>query len=145
MGVSGVAILGKENNPLYIRAFSQHDPLRFNFIVHAALDFVEEKVQGHVGAAGGGGSTSKHDLYLGMMYPVQELRVYGYMTNSHIKLIAVLDEDEVKDDQMRALFRRLHALYTDTVANPFYSPDAELSESASFDRQVERIVEAGLY
>ena len=43
MVVSGVAILGKENNPLYIRAFGVHDQLRFHFIVHTALDFVEEK------------------------------------------------------------------------------------------------------
>ena len=36
-------ILGKDNNPLYIRAFGAHDQLRFHFIVHTALDFVEEK------------------------------------------------------------------------------------------------------
>ena len=44
MGVVGCAVLGKENNPLYIKAFGDHDQLRFHFIVHTALDFVEEKV-----------------------------------------------------------------------------------------------------
>ena len=39
----GAAVLGKDNNPLYIRAFGSHDQLRFHFIVHTALDFVEEK------------------------------------------------------------------------------------------------------
>ena len=43
MPVSGVAVLGKDNNPLYIRAYGQHDHLRFHFIVHTALDFLEEK------------------------------------------------------------------------------------------------------
>ena len=72
MVVSGIAVLGKEvrrgtrtplvsplhplqsprpslrarpaqNNPLYIRSFGVHDALRFHFIVHTALDFVEEK------------------------------------------------------------------------------------------------------
>ena len=46
-GVTGVAILGKENNPLYIRAFGAHNQLRFHFIVHTALDFVEEKGAPH--------------------------------------------------------------------------------------------------
>ena len=80
-----------------------------------------------------------------MLYPIEELRVYGYLSNSRIKLLAVLDEDDVKDDQMRALFRRLHALYVDTVGNPFHKADSELNDCASFDRQVERIVQAGLY
>ena len=43
MVVVGAAVLGKDNNPLYIRAFGSHDQLRFHFIVHTALDFVEEK------------------------------------------------------------------------------------------------------
>ena len=43
MVVAGVAVLGRENNPLYIRAFGSSDTLRFHFIVHTALDFVEEK------------------------------------------------------------------------------------------------------
>ena len=43
------------------------------------------------------------------------------------------------------LFRRLHTLYADTVSNPFHRLDSELNGCASFERQVERVVEAGLY
>ena len=71
--------------------------------------------------------------------------MYGYLTNCKTKLIAVLDDAEVKDEQMKALFRRLHALYVDTTSNPFHTADTELAGVASFDRQVERIVAAGLY
>jgi hypothetical protein len=42
-------------------------------------------------------------------------------------------------------FRRLHALYSDTVANPFHTPDTELHACATFQRQIGRIVEAGLF
>mmetsp|Transcript_66019 Transcript_66019/g.130918 ORF Transcript_66019/g.130918 Transcript_66019/m.130918 type:complete len:150 (-) Transcript_66019:30-479(-) len=149
MPLSGVAVLGKENNPLYIRAHRQHaDQLRFHYIVHTALDFLEDKVgaQRQAGPATPSGNTpSKHDCYLGLLYPIEEFRVYGYLSNSRIKLIAVSDDEEVKDGEMKALFRRLHALYVDTVSNPFHTSDTELSDCASFDRQVERIVEAGLY
>ena len=91
------------------------------------------------------GGASKHDCYLGLLYPIEELRVYGYLSNCRVKLMAVLDDEEVKDAEMKALMRRLHALYVDTVSNPFYSPETELSQIPSFGRQVERIVEAGLY
>ena len=96
-------------------------------------------------AAGGGAAPSKHDCYLGLLYPIEELRVYGFQTNCRAKLIAVLDEEEVKETEMRALFRRLHGLYIDAICNPFHVPDTELYGCASFGRQVERLVEAGLY
>ena len=40
--------------------------------------------------ASGAPSTAKYDCYLGLLYPIDELRVYGYLTNCRIKLIAVL-------------------------------------------------------
>ena len=147
MGVVGISILGKDNNPLYIRAFGLHDQLRFHFIVHTALDFVEEKVaaQRQQVAQQTAGAGVKHDCYLGLLYPIEELRVYGYLTNCRVKLVAVLDDEDVKEEQMKALFRRLHALYVDTVSNPFHAPDSELYGCSSFGRQVERITDAGLY
>lgn len=196
--------------------------------MHASLDIVEERIaaQRQTASAPGG---SRPDSYLGMLYPIEELSVYGYLTNSRVKLLTVIDDDEVKDVEMRALFRRhvagaapaparaepvdaflvslsvhnfhvssseelgicsdgapvlrpsihpplrsyeascrapmpmpldhfapvpilhcfqfarLHTLYADTVSNPFHNLDGELHGCASFERQVERIVEAGLY
>mmetsp|Transcript_26080 Transcript_26080/g.59242 ORF Transcript_26080/g.59242 Transcript_26080/m.59242 type:complete len:161 (-) Transcript_26080:271-753(-) len=160
MVLASIAVLGKENNPLYIRAFgrgskeepSQDQLLRFHFVVHTALDFVEEKVTAQKsagassGASGSGGAASaKLDPYLGLLYPIEDLRVYGYSSTSKVKFIAVLDDEEVKDAEMRAFFRRLHGLYVDTVANPFHPPESELYDCAKFQRQVDRLVDAGLY
>jgi len=36
-------------------------------------------------------------------------------------------------------------LYVDTISNPFYKLDSELNGYSSFERQVGRVVEAGLY
>jgi hypothetical protein len=47
---------------------------------------------------------------------------------------------QVKDTEIKALFRRLHTLYVDTVSNPFHAPDSELYDCANFGRQLERIV-----
>ena len=151
MPVAGVALLGKENNPLYIRAFGPHDQLRFHFIVHTALDFIEEKVAAQRSQAGivppqqAAAGASKQDYYLGLLYPIEDLRAYGYLTNCRIKLVLVVDDEEVREGEVKSLFRRLHALYVDTVSNPFHAPDSDLDACASFRRQVERLVEAGLY
>ena len=95
--------------------------------------------------AAGGSTAAKHDCFLGLLYPIEELRVYGFQTNCRTKLIVVLDEEEVKEAEMRALFRRLQGLYIDAICNPFHVPDSELYGNASFRRQVERLAEAGLY
>ena len=149
MTIAAIAVLGKDNNPLYIRAFGgkddaplpQDEQLRFHLIMHTALDYVEEKVgaQRQTMAASAATST-KLDMYLGMLYPIEQYRVYGHLTNSRIKLIAVLDDEDPKEGEIRALFRRLHSLYVDTVSNPFHTADSDLYGSTSFQRQVERIV-----
>ena len=178
MVVCGIAVIGKENNPLYIRAWGEYDTLRFHFICHVALDFVEEKgararslrrvaaplslslsriaravaaqrqqatQQQAAGSSAAGQQPAKYDGYLGFLYPIEEMKVFGFLTNCRIKLVAVIDDEEWKEDQMKALLRRLHTLYVDTVSNPFHEPDSELYKCANFVRQVERIVEAGLY
>jgi hypothetical protein len=150
MTILAVAVLGKENNPLYIHAVGpkesplpHEEQMRYHLIVHTALDYIEERMAAQRQAAAGGGA--KMDMYLGMLYPIEQLRVYGQLTSCHIKLIAVIDDEEPKETELRALFRRLHALYVDTVSNPFHTYDSELYGSTSFQRQVERIVEAGLW
>ena len=151
MTILAVAVIGKENNPLYIHASGPKDaPLpheeqvRYHLIMHTALDHVEERVAAQRQAAASG-VPERMDMYLGMLYPIEQLRVYGLLTNCRVKLIAVVDDEEPKETELRALFRRLHALYVDAVSNPFHTYGSELDGSASFQRQVERIVEAGLY
>jgi hypothetical protein len=46
MSVCCVAIVGKSNNPLYLRVFQslEDEPsLKFHYITHTALDIIEEK------------------------------------------------------------------------------------------------------
>ena len=88
---------------------------------------------------------AKHDGYLGFLYPIEELKVFGLLTNCRVKLVVAIDDEDWKEDQIKALLRRMQTLYVDTVSNPFHEPDSELYKCANFVRQVERIVEAGLY
>lgn len=107
-----------QNNPVYLRAFdssdsspdvlhpSSRDALRCNLLVHASLDVVEERMEAQKHTARTP-SSSKADSYLGMVYPCDDLCVYAYVTNSRVKLFTVVDDaGEVRDAEMRALFRR---------------------------------------
>ncbi len=40
------------------------------------------------------------DTYLGLLYPTEEYRVYGYISNAHVKFILVLAEVQTKDEAL---------------------------------------------
>jgi hypothetical protein len=45
MGIVCAAVIGQQNNPLYIKTLSPvDDEVKFHYMVHASLDAVEEKV-----------------------------------------------------------------------------------------------------
>ena len=63
-----------------------------------------------------------------------------YVTNTNIKIILLLDDEQpVKDEQLAKVLRRLHALYVDTVSNPFHTLGMPI-KSARFEQQLEAIV-----
>ncbi|KDO30106.1 hypothetical protein SPRG_05298 [Saprolegnia parasitica CBS 223.65] len=103
-----VAIVGANNNPLFVRSFDEDDDLSFHYIVHISLDIIEEKVK-----------ISKDDMYLGFLGPVEDFRVYGYVTNTLVKLVVVVQDAPIKESEMRVLFAELHKLYVNAMSNPF--------------------------
>mmetsp|Transcript_17753 Transcript_17753/g.57404 ORF Transcript_17753/g.57404 Transcript_17753/m.57404 type:complete len:139 (+) Transcript_17753:1744-2160(+) len=128
-----VAVVGQQNNPLYLESFAGdngEDALRFHYIVHCALDVIEEKV-----AAPSKGAASLNETYLGLLYPTEDFNVYGYMSNTRVKFVMVLDDAEVKDADVRMVFRRFHSAYVDAVCNPFHTPGQRLV-SKNFDARI---------
>ncbi|KAI9345333.1 Sedlin, N-terminal conserved region-domain-containing protein [Obelidium mucronatum] len=103
-----------QNNPLFIRPFStRHQELKFHYCCHTACDIIEERV-----APG----SKNMDLYLGLLYCLEDLAVYGFMTNTKIKFVIVISmtDSSIKDIEMKNLFRRIHNQYIALVNNPFY-------------------------
>ena len=104
--VAAVAVVGKDNDPLFLQHFNDADELKFHYIVHTSLDIVEEK------AASGNGSSSS-DLFLGLLCPIEDFHVYGYVTNTQIKLIAVLEDIgkvQVRDAEIKTVSCRTFLL-----------------------------------
>jgi hypothetical protein len=61
-------------------------------------------------------------------------QVYGYVTNTNIKFIVVVESSNVtlRDNEIRQIFRKLRDGYTDVLWNPFYVPGNPI-KSKKFD------------
>ncbi|CAB4430909.1 unnamed protein product [Rhizophagus irregularis] len=119
--IQSIAIIGKQNNPLYIKNFSlSHPDLKYHYIAHTSCDVIEERV----GAVG----SEAADTYLGLLYAMEDLDVYGYITNTRVKFVVVLSvTDAIKNTDMKNLFKRIHNAYINQVCNPFYNLDGKRS------------------
>jgi hypothetical protein len=94
-----VAIVGLQNNPLYIQSFTDgDDALKLHYIVHCSLDVIDERVNNPKKI----GSTL-NETYLGLLYPSENYKVYGYLTNTKVKFILVTTDEDLKDADVRSV------------------------------------------
>ncbi|KAI8818551.1 trafficking protein particle complex 2 [Fimicolochytrium jonesii] len=125
-----VAVIGKTNNPLFVKNFSStYTDLKCHYIAHTAIDLVEERI----------GSTKHTDQYLGLLYTMEDLAVFGYITNTRVKFIIVTNVVDVaiKDQDIKNLFRKIHNAYVILVSNPFYDPDSKRPiASTNFEKAI---------
>ncbi|PSN51075.1 Trafficking protein particle complex subunit 2-like protein [Blattella germanica] len=131
-----VAVIGKENSPKYISCLNPDLELQFHYKVHTSLDVVEEKL-----SSGGKTSGDMRELYLGLLYSTEDHKIFGYVTNTKIKFIIVVESSNtlLRDNEVRTMFRKLHSIYTDVVCNPFYIPGDPIT-SKNFDQTVKNIM-----
>ncbi|XP_039204645.1 trafficking protein particle complex subunit 2-like protein [Crotalus tigris] len=127
-----IAVITKENYPFYIKGLPIENALKFHYIVHTSLDVVDEKV-----SALGKALVDEQDLYLGLLYPTEDYKVYGYVTNSKLKFVLVVDSSNtaLRDNEIRRMFRTLRNSYTDVMCNSFYNPGDQI-QSRVFDNTV---------
>eukprot|EP01135_Chromosphaera_perkinsii_P003195 Nk52_evm2s238 gene=Nk52_evmTU2s238 len=164
-----VAIINKENQPLYIRTYTQGSPVEFHYLVHTSLDIILEKIKpasansnsnnnnsnsntgnnpnnpSNTTSGGGGavlgsgaGAGGYQDLFLGLLQPAEDYKVYGYCTNTGLKLVAVLQYQD-SGISVKRFFQSLHSLYINLTFNPFYRPEERI-DMLGFDRAVDRLV-----
>ncbi|XP_032182022.1 trafficking protein particle complex subunit 2-like protein isoform X1 [Mustela erminea] len=95
-----VAVIAKENYPLYIRSSPTENELKFHYMVHTSLDVVDEKI-----SAMGKALVDQRELYLGLLYPTEDHKVYGYVTNSKVKFVMVVDSSNtaLRDNEIRSV------------------------------------------
>uniref|UniRef100_A0A2R9ACG2 Trafficking protein particle complex subunit 2-like protein n=1 Tax=Pan paniscus TaxID=9597 RepID=A0A2R9ACG2_PANPA len=95
-----IAVIAKENYPLYIRSTPTENELKFHYMVHTSLDVVDEKI-----SAMGKALVDQRELYLGLLYPTEDYKVYGYVTNSKVKFVMVVDSSNtaLRDNEIRSV------------------------------------------
>ncbi|XP_015283517.1 PREDICTED: trafficking protein particle complex subunit 2-like protein [Gekko japonicus] len=127
-----IAVIAKENYPLYIKSTPTENELKFHYTVHTSLDDMDEKI-----SAMGKALVDQRELYLGLLYPTEDYKVYGYVTNSKVKFIMVVDSSNMalQGNEIWNMFRKLHNSYTDVICNPFYIPGDQI-QSRAFDNMV---------
>uniref|UniRef100_A0A7S2DWP0 Trafficking protein particle complex subunit 2-like protein n=1 Tax=Helicotheca tamesis TaxID=374047 RepID=A0A7S2DWP0_9STRA len=179
MALVSLAVIGKKNEPLYLREFASEASvfpagdglssigaalgelaspendvadvkcsLRHQFIMHAALDRLEELTAGNRWRAPGAAGSDA--MWIGMLCPVEELRVYGYIITTKIKfLIAIEDifppdqkqKQQARENEVKSLFANIHSLYVEHMLNPFSNIESTI-ESRKFDEGVKSFVDA---
>ena len=139
--------------------------LRHQFMVHASLDAFEEQVQMRQKAASS--SQVSHDCYMGLLCPIEELRVYGYMTKTGVKIIIMLEDtldfyqfyqqretsnsssfpgsassstNATQEAEIKSLFAKIHVLYVQYLMNPFAKLKGKIT-SKKFDQSILTYVE----
>ncbi|KAK9485590.1 Sedlin, N-terminal conserved region-domain-containing protein [Lipomyces starkeyi] len=161
-----VALMGRENNPLYVRSFApetastSHDPdsigvssyddsssigsasakvsisrdteLRYHFLAHISLDVFAARLPQ---------KTSDSDF--GLLFVQDGMAMYGWMTNTGVKIVLGFASGEIIGSEIRSIFRAIHFAYISLVCNPFYTVDERRPiHSRKFDINVRRIVDA---
>ncbi|OZJ05713.1 hypothetical protein BZG36_01420 [Bifiguratus adelaidae] len=129
------AIVGTNDHPLYeteitpsSRPSSAVDSLKRDehrhlnqFIVHSALDIVEE-VQWNT-----------QNLYLKVVDKFNEYLISVYLSVGNVKFMLL--HDSKSEDSIKGFFVDVHELYLKTLMNPFYTPNTAIT-SAQFDQRV---------
>eukprot|EP00300_Choanocystis_sp_HF-7_P030694 c39592_g1_i1.p1 GENE.c39592_g1_i1~~c39592_g1_i1.p1 ORF type:complete len:159 (+),score=30.55 c39592_g1_i1:47-478(+) len=118
-----VAVIGKENQPLFIHTVrpppESADSLMYEFLVYAALDTIEDKI---AISKKPGPTSDPTDTYLGFLYPTEDMKLYGSVTNTGLKFIVAVDGGLVRETELKMFFKRLQQLYVETISNPFFTP-----------------------
>lgn len=180
MAAVSLAVVGKNNEPLYLREFVGEvgddvipdesalfglDPsspaadaaaafsscsLRQEFLLHSALDRFEE-LAGPPPGYGWRNQNQKsgaEGMFMGLLCPVDELRIYGYCTTTKVKFFLVVEDEALAgrqqgsaDEDIKNLLRNVHKLYVEEMLNPFKSlaEDATIL-SKRFDQKVQGYV-----
>eukprot|EP00656_Telonema_subtile_P028533 TRINITY_DN3103_c0_g1_i2.p1 TRINITY_DN3103_c0_g1~~TRINITY_DN3103_c0_g1_i2.p1 ORF type:complete len:147 (-),score=39.95 TRINITY_DN3103_c0_g1_i2:201-641(-) len=139
--IVGIGVISRDNHPLFIKSWgNDEDPLKFHRIIHRALDFIEERTNNPPPfGSEGTGDTKLSMMYIGLLYPTEDYKTYGYMTQTGTKLVLVLTDTSANDHNINHFFKRFHDIYCRAVCNPFYIPGTVI-KARKFEDELDDLV-----
>jgi len=129
--LNAVAFVSSQNHPILVRTFGQerenNRDIMYHYIAHTSLDVFEERITSNPKNA---------ESYLGLLYTMDDVAVYGYIAASKMKIILALSLSDtvVKDAEVVNLMKAFHTAYRSAVANPFlrlHAPADAVSDHAN--------------
>ena len=140
-----IAVLDRQSTPLKLCTNDPSKEVAFHYILHTSLDVIDERTQnssvGPTAHAGAKSTEPLRDLYLGVLYSTEQHKVFGYVTNTNVKFVIIVDgsNTNIRDNEIRQMFRKLHNGYANLLYNPFYMPGTPI-ESKKFQSVVQSLL-----
>ncbi|EGD77661.1 hypothetical protein PTSG_08753 [Salpingoeca rosetta] len=139
MKISGVAIVGRQNEPLLLRTSEAQPPCEpIEHIIYAALDVVDD----HALLSAKKSTPDALKFYLGALYPLEDGKCYGYLVNTKIKFFIITQSQAHSDQDVQSIFQQLHSEYVRMACSPFFKQDAPIT-SAKYVRFVDSLLASG--
>jgi len=97
--------------------------IRHEMMIHAAIDRIEELLGSHRKITWKRFQRGSH--WIGQICPMEEYDIYGYVTTSDVKFLALLERDGIvpvkkrKEVDIKILFTAIHDCYVRYTLNPF--------------------------
>ncbi|KAJ2743782.1 hypothetical protein GGI20_003478 [Coemansia sp. BCRC 34301] len=114
-----IAILNRQDMPVYLRTFdtpgAKESDTEYECLAHTSCDVIEERM------------SKSSDAYLGLLQTAGDVAVYGYVSNTGIRIMVMLrvQEPVVRDTAVRELLLIVHRAYVVRMCNPFSDQENE--------------------
>lgn len=108
--LNAIAFISPQNYPILIRTTAK-DELKYHYIAHTSLDVIEERGEScavfrcrsrRTGGFVANSGNKSTDCYLGLLYAMEDVAVYGYMTPLKVKIVLALalSDNVVRDAEV---------------------------------------------
>ncbi|KAH0840122.1 trafficking protein particle complex 2 [Lanmaoa asiatica] len=136
--LNAVAFISPQNHPILVRTFQKGQELKYHYVAHTSLDVIEGTQSAPVSLSIQelkkkdektlplvGGTTKPTDGYLGLLYAMDDVAAYGYVTPLKVKIVLALPLTDavVRDAEVIMTFKALHIALYQAVSNPFLRLD----------------------
>ncbi|KAF8138701.1 Sedlin [Boletus edulis] len=112
--LNAVAFISPQNHPILVRTFQKGQELKYHYVAHTSLDSATRRRR-----------TKPTDGYLGLLYAMDDIAAYGYVTPLKVKIVMALalTDAVVRDTEVIMTFKALHMALYQAVSNPFLKLD----------------------
>lgn len=117
-------------------------------MIHSALDRLEEMLGSPKKGSVSNGRFQRGSHWLGVVCPMEEFEIYGYVTSSDVKILALMEREgelplqKRKEVDIKMLFTAVHDAYVRHMMNPFSKIRAKIEPPCTnFELGVQAAVE----